>query len=57
MSLEQQQTDEMANAIAQVINIEQVKSQRAVLNLISTGVEANKNPSDILVDVIEWCSK
>jgi hypothetical protein len=55
MSKEQHQLDEMVNAIAQVINVESVKARKEVIKIIGDGVDANNNPSDILIKVLEWC--
>jgi hypothetical protein len=45
----------MVHAIAQVINVESVKARKEVIKIIGDGVDANNNPSDILIKVLEWC--
>ena len=41
MSIEEQQLNEMVNAIQQVVNIEGVKARKDVINIITKGVENN----------------
>jgi hypothetical protein len=55
MSIEDQQLNEMVNAIQQVVNIEGVKARKDVINIITKGVENKENPSDILIQVLDWC--
>jgi len=55
MSNEDQQLNEMVNAIQQVVNIEGVKARKDVINIITKGVENKENPSDILIQVLDWC--
>jgi hypothetical protein len=55
MSIEEQQLNEMVNAIQQVVNIEGVKARKDVINIITKGVENKENPADILVSVLDWC--
>lgn len=55
MSIEEQQLNEMVNAIQQVVNIEGVKARMDVINIITAGVSNKDNPADILVSVLDWC--
>jgi hypothetical protein len=55
MTHSEQQLDEMVNAIQQVVNIEGVKARKDVINIITKGVENKENPSDILIQVLDWC--
>jgi hypothetical protein len=55
MTIEEQQLNEMVNAIQQVVNIEGVKARKDVINIITAGVESKQNPADILVSVLDWC--
>lgn len=55
MSNAELQLDEMVNAIQQVVNVQEFKSRKQVLDLIQTGVDSNKNPAEILSIVLDWC--
>ena len=55
MSIEDQQLNEMVNAIQQVVNVQDIKARQEVLNLIGTGLNADKNPAEILSSVLDWC--
>jgi hypothetical protein len=55
MSIEDQQLNEMVNAIQQVVNIEGIKARKDVISIITAGVESKQNPTDILVSVLDWC--
>jgi len=55
MSIEDQQLNEMVNAIQQVVNVQDIKARQEVLNLIGTGLNEDKNPAEILSSVLDWC--
>ena len=58
MSNEQQQLDEMVNAIQQVIGVSEHKAkldaQREVMAIINKGLDKNHMPMTILSDLVNW---
>lgn len=55
MTHSEQQLDEMITAIQQVINVQDFKARKEVLNLIEHGVNNKDNPAQILSTVLDWC--
>lgn len=52
---EQHQLDEMVNAIQQVVNNEHIKTRKKVMSIVQAGIEAEKDSTKILMEVLDWC--
>ena len=52
---EQHQIDEMVNAIQQVVNNEHIKTRKKVMSIVQAGIEAEKDSTKILMEVLDWC--
>jgi hypothetical protein len=52
---EQHQLDEMVNALQQVVNNEHIKTRKKVMSIVQAGIEAEKDSTKILMEVLDWC--
>ena len=52
---DQHQLDEMVNAIQQVVNNEHIKTRKKVMSIVQAGIEAEKDSTKILMEVLDWC--
>ena len=55
MSKEEHQLDEMVNALQQVVNNEHIKTRKKVMSIVQAGIEAKKDSTKILMEVLDWC--
>ncbi len=55
MTMLTHQVEELTRAISQVVNTEATKARIEVMKIVSTGIENNNNPADILVNILDWC--
>ena len=49
------QVEELTRAISQVVNTEHIKARIEVTKIIETGLTENKNPTEMLMSILEWC--
>ena len=55
MSNPDHQLDEMVNALQQVVNNEHIKTRKKVMSIVQAGIEAEKDSTKILMEVLDWC--